>query len=115
LSYNALKEAFYGEHSHSLLLVDYDLLSQNPEKTISLIYQFLEEEPFAHDFDHVQYDEPEFDQRLHTQGLHKVREKVEFRPRQTILPPDLFTKFYDLSFWTELSNSQANVIVAQPL
>ncbi|AFY48281.1 sulfotransferase family protein [Nostoc sp. PCC 7524] len=115
LSYNALKEAFYGEHSHSLLLVDYDLLSQNPEKTISLIYQFLEEEPFAHDFDHVQYDEPEFDQRLRTQGLHKVREKVEFRPRQTILPPDLFTKFYDLSFWTELSNSQANVIVAQPL
>ncbi|WP_066376930.1 MULTISPECIES: sulfotransferase [unclassified Anabaena] len=114
-AYNALKEAFYGEHSQSLLLVEYDLLTQNPEKTISLIYQFLETEPFPHDFDNVQYDEPEFDQRLQTQGLHKVREKVEFKPRQTILPPDLFIKYYDLSFWTELRNSQANVIVAQPL
>jgi sulfotransferase len=113
-AYNGLKEAFYSEHSHSLLLVEYDLLSQNPEKTLSLIYQFLEQEPFAHDFDNVQYDEPEFDKRLNTQGLHKVRKKVEFQPRQTVLPPDLFAKFHQLSFWTELSNSQANLIVAQP-
>ncbi|MHC5763049.1 MAG: hypothetical protein ACYTXR_35785, partial [Nostoc sp.] len=48
-AYNALKEAFYSEYSEysaSLLLVDYDLLTQAPDKTLSLIYQFLQEEPF---------------------------------------------------------------------
>ena len=44
-AYNALKEAFYSEYSSSLLLVDYDILAQAPDKTLSLIYQFLGEEP----------------------------------------------------------------------
>ncbi|WP_335152742.1 sulfotransferase family protein [Nostoc sp.] len=114
-SYNALKEAFYSEHSASLLLVDYDLLTQAPDKTISLIYQFLEEEPFEHDFANVEYEALEFDNRLNTKGLHYVRPKVEFQPRLTILPPDLFTQYDGLSFWKNPSNSLANVIVAQPV
>ncbi|MBH8564825.1 sulfotransferase [Nostoc sp. CENA67] len=114
-AYNALKEAFYSEHSASLLLVDYDLLTQAPDKTLSLIYQFLEEEPFDHDFDHVEYEAEEFDSRLNTKGLHQVRAKVEFKPRATILPPDLFAQYEGLSFWHNPSNSRANVIVAQPI
>ncbi len=113
-AYNALKEAFYSEYSSSLLLVDYDILAQAPDKTLSLIYQFLGEEPFQHDFENVEYQADEFDNRLNTKGLHKVRSKVEFQPRQTVLPPDLFVKYNDLSFWTNPSNSLANVIVAQP-
>ncbi len=98
-AYNALKEAFYSEYSSSLLLVDYDILAQAPAQTLSLIYQFLEEEPFAHDFENVQYEAPEFDHRLKTKGLHQVRRKVEWKPRLTILPPDLFAKYDGLSFW----------------
>ncbi|MBN3944999.1 MAG: sulfotransferase [Nostoc sp. NMS7] len=114
-AYNALKEAFYSEYSASLLLVDYDLLTQAPDKTISLIYQFLEEKPFEHDFANVEYEASEFDNRLNTKGLHQVRPKVEFQPRLTILPPDLFTQYDGLSFWKNPSNSLANVIVAQPV
>ncbi|MCL1475532.1 sulfotransferase [Argonema antarcticum] len=114
-SYNALKEAFYGEYSSRLLLVDYDLLAQIPDKVLPLIYQFLEEEPFNHDFENVEYNEPEFDNRLNLKGLHTVRPKVEFQHRQTILPPDLFTQFNGLSFWTNTSNSLANLIVAKPI
>ncbi|MBD2565201.1 sulfotransferase [Nostoc linckia FACHB-391] len=114
-AYNALKEAFYSEHSASLLLVDYDLLTQAPDKTLSLIYQFLQEEPFEHDFANVEYEAEKFDNRLNTKGLHQVRRKVEFQPRLTILPPDLFTQYDGLSFWKNPSNSLANVIVAQPL
>ncbi|AVH67138.1 sulfotransferase family protein [Nostoc sp. 'Peltigera membranacea cyanobiont' N6] len=114
-AYNALKEAFYSEHSASLLLVDYDLLSQAPDKTVSLIYQFLQEELFKHDFANVEYEASEFDNRLNTKGLHQVRPKVEFQPRLTILPPDLFTQYDGLSFWKNPSNSLANVIVAQPV
>lgn len=94
--------------------MDYDILSQAPDKTLSLIYQFLGEEPFEHDFTNVQYEANEFDRRLNTNGLHHVRSKVEFQPRATVLPPDLFAQYEGLSFWeTPTSSSLANVIVAQ--
>jgi len=112
-AYNALKEAFYSEQSASLLLVDYDLLTKGPDKTMSLIYKFLGEEPFNHDFNNVQYQEPEFDNRLKTQGLHQVRSQVEFKSRKTVLPPDLFDIFDGLSFWKEATNSRASTIVAK--
>ncbi|MEG3978575.1 sulfotransferase [Microcoleus sp. herbarium8] len=112
-AYNALKEAFYSEQSASLLLVDYDLLTKGPAKTMSLIYQFLGEEPFEHDFDNVEYQEPEFDNKLQTKGLHQVRSQVEFKQRTTILPPDLFERFDSLSFWLEATNSRASAIVAK--
>ncbi len=112
-AYNALKEAFYSEQSASILLVDYELLTLKPAKTMSLIYQFLVEEPFEHDFENVQYQEPEFDNKLQTKGLYQVRSQVEFKPRKTILPPDLFERFDSLSFWTEPTNSRASAIVAK--
>jgi sulfotransferase len=49
--------------------------------------------------ENVQYEEPEFDKKLKTQRLDKVRSQVEFKPRKTILPPDLFERFNGLSFW----------------
>lgn len=112
-AYNALKEAFYSEQSEYLLLVDYELLTIKPDKTISLIYQFLGETPYAHNFENVQYNESEFDKKLNTKGLHEVRSQVEFKPRKTILPPDLFERFDGLSFWTETTNSRASAIVAK--
>ena len=114
-AYNALKEAFYSEQAHKLLLVDYDLLCQRPQETLNLIYQFLEQEPFEHNVEQLEYDEPEFDAKLRAPGLHRVRPRVEFIPRRTILPPDLFDKFNQLSFWTDQRNSVANVICAQTI
>lgn len=32
-------------------------------------------------------------------GLHRVREKIEFRPRDSCIPPDLFANYSDTSFW----------------
>ncbi|MES2946899.1 MAG: sulfotransferase [Pseudomonadota bacterium] len=110
----ALKEAFYGEHASSLLIVDYDLLAQAPGKVVPLVYQFLDEEPFVHDYANVQYDAPEFDAPLGVHGLHKVRPQVALETRPTILPPDLFAQYAALSFWKETGNSRSNVITVQP-
>ncbi|MGF0238901.1 sulfotransferase [Rhodococcus sp. IEGM1300] len=110
----ALKEAFYGEHASSLLIVDYDLLAQAPQKVMPLIYRFIDEPEFEHDFNAVSYDAPGFDASLGIHGLHKVRAKVELQPRRTILPPDLFEQFSNLSFWNNQDGSAANVIAAKP-
>ncbi|MBD1887522.1 sulfotransferase [Microcoleus vaginatus] len=50
---------------------------------------------------------------LKTQGLHQVHSQVEFKPRKTILPPDLFEGFNGLSLWEESSYSKASVIVTK--
>ncbi|WP_415758419.1 sulfotransferase family protein [Pseudomonas sp. LT1P18] len=106
----ALKEAYYGEHADSLLIVDYDLLTQAPERVMRLVYDFIGEPWFEHDFNNLAYDAPEFDQALGVSGLHKVKPKVELQSRRTILPPDLFKQYAELSFWLDGSASAANVI-----
>ena len=111
-AYSGLKEAFYGEQASSLLIVEYELLAKAPEKVMPLVYQFLEEEYFEHDYNNVDYDAPEFDEALGVSGLHKVRPKVELQSRRTILPPDLFKRFSGMEFWRDLEASQAHVITA---
>ena len=109
-AWTALKEAFYGELSGKLLLVDYDLLAQHPRKTMELIYDFIGLPVFDHDFDNVVYSHDEFDHTLGVKGLHTVGSKVEFKPRRSILPPDLFQKYSEMAFWTDTSGSSASVI-----
>lgn len=108
--WTALKEAYYGEHSDRLLLVDYDLLTQFPQKTLNLIYQFLDLPLFDHDFDQVEYEESEFDQSVGVKGLHSVKKKVEFKSRRSILPPDLFAKYQDMDFWQDSTGTAASII-----
>ena len=109
----ALKEAFYGEHAQHMLLVEYDLLAAAPHKVMPLIYQFLGEPLFEHNFDDVQYDAPEFDAPLGVHGLHKIRPKVGVESRTTILPPDLFEQYSKLSFWKDATGSRSNVITTK--
>lgn len=111
--WHALREACYGEFAERLVLVDYDLLTARPADVMKLLYEFLGEEPFEHNFDKVEYDAPEFDAQLGLDGLHRVHKKVEPRPRETILPPDLFERYGQLSFWQGLPNSAAYRIVVE--
>jgi sulfotransferase len=113
-SYYALKEAFYSPEARNLLVVDYDHLTQAPDKVLPLIYQFLGEPSFAHNFDNLDYQEPSFDARLGMHGLHEVKRKVAFRPRTTVLPPDLFQQYNTLDFWKNRTGSVASVINASP-
>ena len=111
--WHALREACYGEHADRIVIVDYDLLTTRAPEVFKLLYAFLGEEPFAHDFDNVDYDAPAFDAQLGLDGLHRVHPKVAPRPRETILPPDLFERYAKLAFWRELPKSRAFRIVAQ--
>ena len=109
----ALRDAYYSKHADSILLVDYEVLTRSPSRVMPLIYKFLGIEPFEHDFENVNYDEPQFDEALGIVGLHKVQPRVEFKPRSTVLPPDLFEKYSQMSFWLDRSHSSANVITVK--
>jgi sulfotransferase len=113
-SWHALREACYSDYAERVLILEYDLLVTRPADVFKLVYDFLGETPFAHDFTKVEYDAPEFDAQLGMDGLHRVHPEVKARPRQTILPPDLFQRYAQLSFWRDLKDSKAFRIVTQP-
>lgn len=109
-AWSALKDAYYGEHAKSLLLVEYELLAKVPEKVLRLVYDFIGEPWYAHDFEHIDYDAPEFDEALGLKGMHKVRPRVSLEARRSLLPPDLFEQYASLNFWQDSSRSEASVI-----
>jgi sulfotransferase len=113
-AWSALKEAYYSDAADKLLLVEYDILCQRPEETMKLIYQFIGQPWFEHDFDNVEYSAEEFDEKLDTPGLHTVKRTVEWKPRRTVLPPDIFQRLTDLSFWRDGKGTKAHRIVEQP-
>ncbi|MEH6647839.1 sulfotransferase family protein [Sulfitobacter sp.] len=112
--WHALKEACYSEFADRIIILEYDLIVERPAETFKLLYDFLGEEPFEHDFKNLAYDAPEFDAQLGLDGLHRVRPEVAPMPRKTILPPDLFERYSKLAFWRDLPNSAAFRIVAAP-
>jgi sulfotransferase len=114
-AWNATQEAFYGEHADRLIVVDYEALTREPQKTIDTIYKALGLPPFAHDFENVVYDEgSEFDTQLGVPGLHAVKRKVAFSERPTILPPELFERFVGRNFWRRPGGNPRNATVLLP-
>jgi sulfotransferase len=100
-AYDALKEAFYGNHADRLLLVQYETLTRQPKQALAAIYDFIGEPVFEHNVDHVEFDADAFDAKAGTPGLHAVRSRVETNERTTTLPPDLFRRFQNDIFWRD--------------
>lgn len=110
-AYNALKEAYYGDDTANLMLLQYETLTSRPAAAVKAIYDFIGEPAFAHDFDNVCFDADEFDLRAGTPGLHTVRRKIESRERVSVLPPDVFRRFDNDAFWRDPSLNLRNVRV----
>ncbi len=106
----ALREAYYGQHSKSLLLVDYELLARFPQKCMNLLYDFLGEKRFQHNTEAVTFTETDFDEGMGIPNLHTVRSRISFEERDTILPPDIFGKYEKINFWTKPEGTAASLI-----
>jgi sulfotransferase len=99
LAWSGLREAWFSENAGRLILINYDNLVRQPESIMRRLYEELQEDPFIHDFDHVAYDDPDYDAGLGMPGLHKVREKVAYQKRELCIPPDIFARYADTNFW----------------
>ncbi len=108
---NAVREAFYGEQADRLIMLQYESLTADPAAAMALLYDLLGEPHFAHDFENIAFDEPEFDTRLGTPGLHQVASRVQATQRATILPPDLFARCEAETFWRDETANPKNVVI----
>lgn len=111
LAWSALREAWFSEHAQQLIVINYDRLVHEPSSTIRRLYQELHEPWFDHDFNHVAYDEPNYDEAMGMPGLHKVREKVEPQKREPCIPPDIFAKYADATFWLKQEMNRRGAVV----
>lgn len=100
-AYNALKEAYYGEDTANLMLLQYETLVSNPVAAVRAVYAFIGEPVFSHDLENVSLDADEVDRRAGTPGLPAVRKKVEALERISVLPPDVFRRFENDAFWRD--------------
>lgn len=98
-AYDSLKEAITGPNSKNIMLIEYDKLTMNPEKTMKEIYNFIEEPYFSHDFNSVEASHDEYDDEANIKGLHKIRKTISYIPRQPIIPPDIWNKYSNLEVW----------------
>jgi len=112
LPWSTLREAWFGEQAPRLIIVPYEHLAREPDRTLRRLYDALGEAYFAHDFNQVIYDEPDYDAQLGMPGLHQVKQTVAYEARKPCVPPDIFTKFAGTSFWTkpELNTREVSII-----
>lgn len=90
-----------------IFFVDYETLTCKPKRTLEDIYEFIGEEPFKHDFEHVEHVTKEDDLVHVYKDLHAIRSAV--KPQEStwtkILPPDYADSLKaDAKFWTKLEN-----------
>ena len=100
-AYNSLKQGLFSNERENLCVVEYDALAKDPATTMKKIYKFINEPWFDHDFDNVEYANDEFDADINLSGMHTVRKKVSFQPRQPIIPLDLWNEYQSMSFWKQ--------------
>jgi sulfotransferase len=95
-----LRQAWYSEEAGRIVAIRYESLVESPASVVGRLYECLGEEPYPHDFEHVEYECPEFDAQVGLPGLHTVLPRVQAVRRKKILPPDLFAR-HEHSFWEE--------------
>jgi sulfotransferase len=110
--WSMLREAWFSDFAPGLIIIDYDRLTANPKAIIAALYQALGEPAFAHDFDNLAFDTPDYDAHLGLPGLHHVRPKLALEKRQLSIPPDLFAQHEEANFWrrSELNQHGATVL-----
>jgi len=112
VAWSALREAWFGDQAKHLILVDYDELVARPEKVLRGLYRELGQPWYPHDFQSVAHDESEYDARLGMPGLHEVRSRVERRDLEPCIPPDIYSKYMEASFWARRElNTRGAVIL----
>jgi sulfotransferase len=98
-AYAAVKQSLASEFKSSIMVLDYPQLAGNPEATMKVIYKFIDEPFYQHDFNNVEATYDEFDEDVQLPGLHTVRKKVQFINRETVLPQDIIQRVRGMEIW----------------
>jgi sulfotransferase len=102
----------YAMNPEMIMLIEYENLCKEPEKTMRKVYEFLERPYYSHDFENVEYSNENFDKSCNLKDLHTVKRKVEYNPPRCILPPEIVKKYKEMNmeFWKVGHKIDADII-----
>ncbi len=81
-AYIGIQDALTRGFRDRMHFVHFDDLTGNPKAIMAGIYSFLDEQPFAHDFEHVEQVTMEDDMVHGIKGLHDIRPAVRPVPKR---------------------------------
>jgi sulfotransferase len=96
--YVGIKQAITGPEKNNLFLMEYEQLCKSPKDMMKALYSFIDQPYYEHDFNNVQASWDEYDVEIGIK-LHDVSKKVEYRPRNFILPPDILNQYAKMEVW----------------
>jgi sulfotransferase len=76
-AYNRIRDCVARGHREHMHFVNFDDLTNNPNQTMRGIYDFLEEEPFEHNFFNVEQTTHEKDSEHGFVDLHTIRQELK--------------------------------------
>jgi sulfotransferase len=105
VAYNILKDAFQRGLGDRFLLVDYDYLTNEPERTMNVIWDFLEIPRCNHDFKNIINQTIEDDGVYNYVDLHKIKSSViPSKPKAIEILGENLCKITDgYEFWKNLA------------
>jgi len=91
------------EYRECIHLIEYEDLINDPDNTISNIYNFLEIEYFEHDFNNIVKKYSENDNLYRLSGMHEIRTKLEkkSKPYEEVLSEEVISKYKNLELWKQ--------------
>jgi sulfotransferase len=100
LSYMRIQDALTRGFRSRMHFVEFDALARDPAGAMDEIYRFLDEQPFQHDFEHVEQVTYEDDLMHGIVGLHDIRPAVRpIPPRAKEVLGNLVDKFKGPYIW----------------
>jgi sulfotransferase len=100
LAYNRVRDAVARGYRDRMHFIDFDRLTTDPERELAAVYNFLDEKPFEHNFNHVEQVTWEDDSVHGFKSLHAIRNKVTpMEPQWPYVLGKFADNFASLNFW----------------
>jgi sulfotransferase len=101
IAYNRIRDALTRGFGDRLLFIEFDHLTSAPEYTMKQVYNFIGEDYFPHNYDHVEQTTSEDDDIHGIPGLHTIRSKVEplVSDARKVLGDAVMQKYENAEFW----------------
>ena len=103
-AFNRLKDAVDRGYADRLFFMEFDDLTNNPERTLRMIYNYLGLEYYNHDFNNIVQVTKEDDDNIHRiKDLHTIRSVVKPVPLKAYqILGDVANQYSNLEFWRNL-------------
>jgi sulfotransferase len=95
-------QSFVKNDTKYMLFVEYEDLIYKQEETMRKIYDFLEVDPYSHDFNNVHNNHREMDTEVwNLKDMHYVRKEVKkiSKKPEDVLSPYILNKYRKLEYW----------------